>query len=204
MTSDVHGDMIGSMRMMTDEVSGAIVAEAVYTAFGELRPGSSNERYGYAGAWGYQTDTPGDMPFMHVGHRYYDPSTGRFLQRDPIGIFGGMNTYAYVKNRPSGLVDPDGLEPCPTCGHDPDDDDDGVGLSIGPVSVPLKTARRWVDSGASCFRDWYYRGWWDRNVRTPITDFVNWVTRPRPPKPGPTPNPNWGDYPAPPAGSGLA
>jgi len=46
---------------------------------------------------------------MHVGARYYDPSTGRFLQRDPIGIAGGLNVYAYVGNRPTVRIDPLGL-----------------------------------------------------------------------------------------------
>jgi len=46
--------------------------------------------------------------FLHVGARYYDPSSGRFLQRDPIGIMGGTNVYAYVYNMPTRGVDPTG------------------------------------------------------------------------------------------------
>ena len=41
--------------------------------------------------------------------RYYDPKVGRFISEDPIGLFGGVNLYAYVDNRPTGSVDPSGL-----------------------------------------------------------------------------------------------
>jgi RHS repeat-associated protein len=103
----------------------------VRTAFGELVAIESGpeSRYGYAGVWGYQqhdidNDGQGDgkpdtvvntsattgLPFLHVGARYYDPSTGRFLQRDPIGLRGGANVYAYVANSPVGDIDPSGLD----------------------------------------------------------------------------------------------
>lgn len=43
-------------------------------------------------------------------HRYYDPSTGRFLTRDPISYAGGINLYSYVQNNPINFIDPLGLE----------------------------------------------------------------------------------------------
>ncbi len=42
-------------------------------------------------------------------HRFYDPSTGRYITADPIGLAGGINLYAYVGGNPVNLVDPEGL-----------------------------------------------------------------------------------------------
>jgi len=44
-------------------------------------------------------------------YRDYDPSTGRYVQSDLIGLGGGLNTYGYVNQNPLRYVDPLGL--CP-------------------------------------------------------------------------------------------
>ncbi|MCC7292500.1 MAG: RHS repeat-associated core domain-containing protein [Phycisphaerales bacterium] len=110
-----HSDMLGTTRTMSDSAGTASNAVA-YTAFGERIDSGTSPRYGYAGSWGYQSnDFPSGggaepIPFLHVGWRFYDPGTGRFLQRDPIGIAGGLNIYAYVSNVVTSMVDPLGLE----------------------------------------------------------------------------------------------
>jgi RHS repeat-associated protein len=103
-----HGDQIDSTRAMTDE-NHAVSRKFTYTAFGERisTSGTAETRYQYAGGWGYQSHD--DFPFLHVGARYYDPESGRFLQRDPIGIAGGVNVYLYVLANPIVAVDPSGL-----------------------------------------------------------------------------------------------
>jgi RHS repeat-associated protein len=88
-------------------------------------------RYAYAGAYGYESgpwgQTPDDEPsrgplvlyganrdlppitLLHVGERWYQPGIGRFVQRDPIGLGGGVNMYLYVWGNPLDDVDADGL-----------------------------------------------------------------------------------------------
>ena len=75
-----HADLIGTTRRLSDD-GGDLIEPAAYTAFGERISGTMEDlgdRYGYAGAWGYQSnrmDGSPDVtfPFPHVGTRYYDP-----------------------------------------------------------------------------------------------------------------------------------
>lgn len=65
------------------------------------------EPYGYTGR---EADASG---LIYYRSRYYDPTNGRFLQRDHIGLAGGVNDYAYVGGNPVSWVDPRGREPRP-------------------------------------------------------------------------------------------
>jgi RHS repeat-associated protein len=47
--------------------------------------------------------------------RDYDPAVGRYIESDPIGLNGGINTYAYVGSMPTMRVDPRGLQTPALC-----------------------------------------------------------------------------------------
>ena len=53
---------------------------------------------------GYRYDP--ETENYYVRNRYYSPTLGRWLQRDPIGYQGGINLYEYVGGDPAGNVDP--------------------------------------------------------------------------------------------------
>jgi len=61
----------------------------------------------------------------HNWHRTYDPTLGRYLQSDPIGLAGGLNRYAYVGGNPVSLIDSTGE--CPWC----------IAMAVGGISSAL-------------------------------------------------------------------
>ncbi|MEO7862054.1 MAG: RHS repeat-associated core domain-containing protein [Nitrospirales bacterium] len=78
-----------------------------YDAYGNIvdQTGTVEQPYTYTGR---EFDSESGLYYYRA--RYYDPATGRFLQKDPIGLGGGdVNFYNFVRNNPPRLADPFGL-----------------------------------------------------------------------------------------------
>ncbi|MDF5861628.1 RHS repeat-associated core domain-containing protein [Pseudomonas aeruginosa] len=117
----LHGDHLDTPRLATD-ASGQIAWQWQSDAFGRgeaLSQGSTRVNLRFPGQY-YDAESG-----LHYNYfRDYDPETGRYVESDPIGLDGGLNTYAYVGSNPVGLVDPNGLSPTATAGA-------GAGFVVG-------------------------------------------------------------------------
>ena len=100
-------DTLGTPLILTDS-NDVVVWEAVYKPFGEaeINPHSTVEsNFRFKGQY-YDNETG----FHYNFHRYYEPSTGRYLTPDPIGLLGGINCYIYAENNSINTNDPYGLQ----------------------------------------------------------------------------------------------
>ena len=107
----LHTDHLGAVVKATDG-AGSVVWDSDRKPFGErtLTVAQVEMPLGFPGQF-YDQETGNYYNYF----RDYDPATGRYLQSDPIGLDGGLNTYTYVKNNPIIWVDPEGLRyGCPT------------------------------------------------------------------------------------------
>jgi RHS repeat-associated protein len=97
---------VGSLKVVSD-ASGNIIKRIDYDAFGNIIADSNVAfaiPFGFAGGL-HDRDTG----FVRFGYRDYDPSTGRWTAKDPIGFAGGdADLYGYVLNNPVNFVDPTG------------------------------------------------------------------------------------------------
>ena len=68
-----------------------------------------NHRVEVAGALEGETVADAETGLNYNYFRDYDPTTGRYVQSDPIGLGGGLNTFAYIYGNPLRWSDPYGL-----------------------------------------------------------------------------------------------
>ena len=82
------------------------VWKANYSPFGEVEEVVSDLEFNVRFPGQYHDRETG---VYYNYYRDFDPSLGRYLQSDPIGLNGGINTYAYVSNNPIMYIDLFGL-----------------------------------------------------------------------------------------------
>ncbi|MET0081120.1 MAG: RHS repeat-associated core domain-containing protein, partial [Candidatus Thiodiazotropha lotti] len=104
--SYLHTDHLGAVVKATDG-AGSVVWDSDRRPFGEraLIVAQVVMPLGFPGQY-YDQETGNYYNYF----RDYDPATGRYLQSDPIGLEGGVNTYVYVGSNPLQYFDFFGLK----------------------------------------------------------------------------------------------
>lgn len=112
-------DGLGSVRgEVTD--SGALTKSFRYAAYGVIAAsnGGGPSLLGFAGEF----QDGGGLVYLRA--RWYDPSTGRLLTRDPFlgsaGVPTSLNGFVYAADRPTLFTDPLGLDPSSATTSSPD------------------------------------------------------------------------------------
>ena len=102
----LHNDHLGTPRVVTNQAQ-QVVWKGQLKPFGEMKVEvetiTNHRRFP-----GQRLDIESRLYYNYF--RDYDPSTGRYIQSDPIGLAGGLNTYTYVSNNPLIWIDPRGLD----------------------------------------------------------------------------------------------
>jgi RHS repeat-associated protein len=108
----IHNDQLNTPRLITHSADNHIVWRWDLTdPFGASSP---NEMSQGPSRFSYNPRFPGqyydkETNLHYNAYRDYDPQTGRYVQSDPIGLYGGINTYSYVDGNPLNAADPLGL-----------------------------------------------------------------------------------------------
>ena len=100
--SDGRGNVAGLVNN-----SGAVDGLMEYSPFGEVLRASGRTADALPVRFSTKYEDA-ESGFVYYGRRYYDPVTGRWLSRDPIGEAGGINLYGFVGNDPVNGFDPFG------------------------------------------------------------------------------------------------
>lgn len=102
----LHNDHLNATHVITD-ITQQVAWMADYEPFGKITEGQNNSIAHYSRFPGQYVDQETGTYYNYF--RDYDPTIGRYIQSDPIGLEGGINTYAYVSANPLKYTDPYGL-----------------------------------------------------------------------------------------------
>ena len=107
----VYADHLNTPKAIADN-SGKVVWRWDSEAFGSTLANEDPDKDGKT--FTYNLRFPGQYYDQSTGLHYngfrdYDPKTGRYIESDPIGLAGGINTFGYVGGNPVGSVDGEGL-----------------------------------------------------------------------------------------------
>ena len=104
----LHTDNTGTPLIALDD-QGNRVWQGTRDPFSAVIPSADSKitvNLRYAGQY-----ADAETGLYYNGSRYYDPLTGRYLQPDPLGLGGGLNSYTYALNNPLSYIDPEGQIP---------------------------------------------------------------------------------------------
>ena len=105
---NVHTDHLGTPRVITTSGNQIVWQWNNTDPLGSNLPSVSTIEYNLRFA-GQYFDKESNLHYNY--YRTYNPLTGKYLQPDPIGLNGGLNTYNYVNGNPLSAIDPLGLTP---------------------------------------------------------------------------------------------
>lgn len=129
----LHDDQTGRPLVMTTPNTPSIAWQAEGLPFGKrvvTANAFGNFNLGFPGQY-YDSESG----LWQNGNRDYNPLIGRYIESDPIGLKGGINTYAYVNSNPVNETDSLGLE--------------GVGVWTYPAGSPA--ARDYQNAMNGCY-----------------------------------------------------
>ncbi len=108
----IHPDHLNTPRLIADETGTTVWKWDQQEPFGNDTPNGDPNSTG--AAFDFPLRFPGQYADKETGLAYnmmrdYDSGIGRYVQSDPIGLSGGLNTYLYVRANPLSQMDPSGL-----------------------------------------------------------------------------------------------